>query len=431
MPLSPALPSQPLRTFTPYYVKTFKIDPENLRPGITQGLTVVEEVWRLRTDDTAQTPDPSLLSPHAHPGSIGGFDVLRVLKVTTHAIRSQITAPADLPARVALHKRAAEAAARLLGNGPHGVTNPLARICRAALDVLTVLRELEKSARVPLSYDTYDASSDRSLQSRTVSPAELSDVPTDASFSVSVMRVGGRRESILVWDEEEDDFNVDEESERAGTMGRTARTWQWLALQASIKIEDLGKQQGAIVQYLDTIDEVGVGVRAGAPARREKGRRSSAPLPDLDLRSDSLRKPWGYINDDWIDDIVALEDALSASADDGSQAEKDRKGWTFKRTDNLRLWGAALRLRYMLPIISPATPDVPTSKPSPMGAATAELAPPLSPSTRTMTAKSSEMPVFFDARVVMRQDDGWEDMLERKLLRWTSVVVDERRNRSR
>jgi hypothetical protein len=52
------------------------------------------------------------------------------------------------------------------------------------------------------------------------------------------------------------------------------------------------------------------------------------------------RKPWGYINDDSIHDIVALEDALSASAVDGSQAEKGRKGRTFRRTDNLRLLGA-------------------------------------------------------------------------------------------
>jgi hypothetical protein len=41
------------------------------------------------------------------------------------------------------------------------------------------------------------------------------------------------------------------------------------------------------------------------------------------------------------------------------------------------------------------------------------------------------MPIFFDARVAARRDDGWEDMLERTLLRWTSVVVEERRNRSR
>jgi hypothetical protein len=93
-------------------------------------------------------------------------------------------------------------------------TDSLARIRRAALDVLTVLRELDESARVPLSDDAYDASSDRCSQSRVSSPAEISDVRINASFSVSVMRVGGRRVSILVWDEDEHDFNVDEESER-------------------------------------------------------------------------------------------------------------------------------------------------------------------------------------------------------------------------
>jgi len=52
------------------------------------------------------------------------------------------------------------------------------------------------------------------------------------------------------------------------------------------------------------------------------------------------RKPWGYINDDSIHDIDALEDALSASGADGLQAEKGRKSWTFRRTDDLRLQGA-------------------------------------------------------------------------------------------
>lgn len=79
----------------------------------------------------------------------------------------------------------------------------------------------------------------------------------------------------------------------------------------------------------------------------------------------------------------------------------------------------------MLPIISPATPDVPTLKPNPTGAAT-EPTPP-SPST----PRFSENPIFFDARVVARRADGWEDMLERTLLLWTSVVVEERRIHSR
>ena len=68
---------------------------------------------------------------------------------------------------------------------------------------MTVLRELEESARAPLLDDAYDTSSDRGSQSRVASPAGLSDGPTDASFSVSV---SATHVSILVWDEKEDDF---------------------------------------------------------------------------------------------------------------------------------------------------------------------------------------------------------------------------------
>jgi hypothetical protein len=39
--------------------------------------------------------------------------------------------------------------------------------------------------------------------------------------------------------------------------------------------------------------------------------------------------------------------------------------------------------------------------------------------------------MFFDAREVARRDDGWEDMLERILLRWTLAIVEERRSHSR
>jgi hypothetical protein len=84
---------------------------------------------------------------------------------------------------------------------------------------------------------------------------------------------------------------------------------------------------------------------------------------------------------------------------------------------------SALRLRYMLPIVSPATPDVPTVKPSQPGVELAAAA-----AASPTTPKCSESPVFFDARVVARRDDGWEDMLERALLCWTMVVVEERRS---
>ena len=48
------------------------------------------------------------------------------------------------------------------------------------------------------------------------------------------------------------------------------------------------------------------------------------------------------------------------------------------------------------------------------------------PPSPSMT-KFSEPPIFFDARLVARRDDGWDDMLERTLLRWTFAVVEERR----
>ncbi len=60
-------------------------------------------------------------------------------------------------------------------------------------------------------------------------------MPTDASFSVSVILVCG--ESILVWDEV-DEFNVDEESERVPrAVGRVPGAREQMALQAVLKIE--------------------------------------------------------------------------------------------------------------------------------------------------------------------------------------------------
>ena len=47
------------------------------------------------------------------------------------------------------------------------------------------------------------------------------------------------------------------------------------------------------------------------------------------------RKPWGYVSKDAIHDIAALEEAQGG--DDGEGA---KRGWTFRRTDNLRLWAA-------------------------------------------------------------------------------------------
>ncbi|KAK7436904.1 hypothetical protein VKT23_018924 [Stygiomarasmius scandens] len=153
------------------------------------------------------------------------------------------------------------------------------------------------------------------------------------------------------------------------------------------------------------------------------------------------KKPWGYVNQDSIHDILTLERAES-------DTEKKQTGWTFRRTDNLRLWAGSLKLRYMLPIILPThvLPIVPsTSSPSSTGSrpgtpklgASSSLSntstplmgntPLSSPLPHGQRFNTNEPPLLFDAKVVARKDEGWEGMLEAVLVRWMWRVVDERR----
>jgi len=48
------------------------------------------------------------------------------------------------------------------------------------------------------------------------------------------------------------------------------------------------------------------------------------------------KKPWGFVSKDGIHDIIALEKAAQEQSTD--EKEGSKKLWTFRRTDNLRLW---------------------------------------------------------------------------------------------
>lgn len=124
------------------------------------------------------------------------------------------------------------------------------------------------------------------------------------------------------------------------------------------------------------------------------------------------KKPWGYVNKDGIHDIIALEQAERDTTN--SKTEGGKKGWTFRRIDNLRLWVGALKLRYMLPIQMPVQSVSSSAR--------------ISSPARAQRVPSAEPAVVFDAKVVARKDDGWENMLESVLLKWVWKVVDERRS---
>lgn len=176
------------------------------------------------------------------------------------------------------------------GGAGAAASDPLARIRRSALDVLTVLRTLEDSARVPLDDDAYDAQSDRlssqdSRSPETQHPTLLEPEPEpidllapsrgasptpkgapgrpslghDVSFAVSLVTLPGRAEGVPVWDEPEDDFNMSD-GEGAGEKHdvwdeRLVLGGGWLYRQ-DIKLSDLKAPREVVGRYLNACDEV-------------------------------------------------------------------------------------------------------------------------------------------------------------------------------
>ncbi|KAF7986870.1 hypothetical protein HWV62_12608 [Athelia sp. TMB] len=177
------------------------------------------------------------------------------------------------------------------------------------------------------------------------------------------------------------------------------------------------------------------------------------------------RRPWGFISADAVHDVLALEAEAAKTGnkrDSGASlpGEKEKEGkktWTFRRTDNLRLWAAALKLRYLLPIVAPPvpvslpnpgtplahtsplpstrhfpSPALPPLSPGPSPAASHITSPQedaskeLEPEIRGREARAREG-IVFDASRVARREVGWEDMLESVLKVWMNAVVGERR----
>ncbi|KAG8832653.1 hypothetical protein FRC17_000920 [Serendipita sp. 399] len=127
------------------------------------------------------------------------------------------------------------------------------------------------------------------------------------------------------------------------------------------------------------------------------------------------KKPWGYINKAAVHDIASLEAETPGSLSEKDQ-EKRRIGWTYRRTENLRLWVAALKMRYMIPFTTPAQYTATAAA----AAAASNGSAPSSPGVATT-------PYFFDAAIVAKREPLWEEMLHDAVLLWVEAVVRERR----
>ncbi|KZS95236.1 hypothetical protein SISNIDRAFT_452590 [Sistotremastrum niveocremeum HHB9708] len=285
-PETPAPPSIHAPSFPPF-VKTYEVDPDQLRPAMIDDLDVVARTWRLPPSPpsvpSSSSAPSDFLSPvrnHRSPTK-DYFDILTALKVTTRAIRSVrnylISLPDDESGPVHRapqrefqpHTLKPKIPTRSVSNPDHNPSSsstPLARIRRSALDLLAVLRSLEESARLPLSDDAYDAQSDHGSEStrsqnsaeRVSSPMSMSDedIESNVSFAFSVVKVSGRHAPVPVWTEEQDEFAQEEEEEKKDDWDERLVLGSGWLYRNDMTLEELEVEKEAVGKYLDTVDEV-------------------------------------------------------------------------------------------------------------------------------------------------------------------------------
>lgn len=284
MPPSPAIPAAPQQTFSPH-VKIYEVDPESLLPGVIEDVIAVAQAWKVEN-----YRDESSVANLDTP-----FDVLEVLKTTPRAIKSVrnylLSLPDESagtirahfrpkilgPAKPALNNSSASTSSASSSPPKQTRPDPIILIRRSALEVLTVLRQLEETWRLPLEDDAYDAQSDGGHShggASVPSPSNITlDLPSDepqhrsghrpdhdpdSSITFSLVQVQGRYESVPVWEDEEGTFRIDDEEEkekRDEWDERLVLGTGWLYRQ-DVKLGDLTKERDVVDAYLDIVDEV-------------------------------------------------------------------------------------------------------------------------------------------------------------------------------
>ena len=192
-------------------------------------------------------------------------------------------------------------------------------------------------------------------------------------------------------------------------------------------------------------------------------------------------RPWGYISSREMHDLEAEEAALlqkealrvkqeqesaapkfqtransrtdsegdSGTAEVGTSSKSGesgnlswRPGWTFRRTENLRVWAAALKLRYHIQTTATkALASKPTSTGPTYGGlglgklalhgrrvASESHASTLNSQGQTRSAYGTSKTIDFDPATVARKEDGWQAMLTTLLIAWIDAVAEEQAN---
>ena len=340
LPPSPAAPAFKKLLFAP--VDKRDVDHESLKPGVIKDLETVAETWGLPSGGGASESLDTKL------------DVLHSLRVTTQLVRSVRNYCVSLPDYANTPEpekpkfrpnNLQPAPVRRVVSASNPASDPQARIRRSALDVLTVLRALEETTRLPLSDEAYDAQSDRlsSQDSRSPEPINTtleegdSTNPSrrvsghDVSFAVSVVAVPGRAEGVPVWDDEDDVFSVSDAGDKRELWDeRLVVGGGWLYRQ-DIKLGDLTREREVVSKYVDAVDEFlfeGSSVdglrgweraaRAERESKASKGRRSSLGRTRDDLSPARIERA---VSPSMIDAINGMSIAEETESPEQSEAE--------------------------------------------------------------------------------------------------------------
>ncbi|KAG8742570.1 hypothetical protein FRC11_014236, partial [Ceratobasidium sp. 423] len=116
------------------------------------------------------------------------------------------------------------------------------------------------------------------------------------------------------------------------------------------------------------------------------------------------KKAWGFIN------AGSIHETALATTE-----EQATGNWTFRRRENLGLWAAALKLRYVIDIV-------------PAEHSAAHPTRHFHRAPQPETAHVQYAPNQFSPIVIAKHEAGWEDMLERAIWEWVNAVVTERKS---
>jgi len=268
LPPSPAIPPQSHATPFASFERTYEVDPEALKPGVLEDLAAVVRTWHLE-----EGLDAELVTPTQQGAALGNsflqpseFNVLAALKNTTRAIRSVrnyvLALPDELPTSqvrqfrpgsLSKTPRAVKHAAK------HGTGD--AHVRKAALDVLTVLRDLEERARIPGTENADDSMTSSNSGGflgegeRSLTPSSIGSDERRSSFGGAGTSGRSNSFSVPVWEDDEDEEEIDEAPKREGWDDRLVLGGGWL-YRADIKIAELHKERAIIQRYLDTVDKI-------------------------------------------------------------------------------------------------------------------------------------------------------------------------------